>query len=73
MLALTGCRTIGRVRCVPQGQPLAVTEDDLQVATLLTSPRWRLLAKVALIGYSFLQRMNGSGDDARRWFEPGEI
>ena len=37
-LARTGRRTIGRVRCVPQGQSLEVAEDNLQVATLLSSP-----------------------------------
>lgn len=38
LLALTGQRTIGRVRCVPQGQPLQTDQDDLQVAALLASP-----------------------------------
>ena len=38
LLALTGRRTIGRVRCVPRGQSLEVAEDNLQVATLLSSP-----------------------------------
>ena len=38
LLALTGQRTIGRVRCVPQGQTLPTEQDDLQVATLLASP-----------------------------------
>jgi len=43
LLALTGQRTIGRVRCVPQGHPLTVAEDNLQVATLLASPNAREL------------------------------
>ena len=43
LLALTGRRTIGRVRCVPRGQPLTVAEDNLQVATLLASPNAREL------------------------------
>lgn len=38
LLALTGQRTIGRVRCVPQGQTLQIDQDDLQVAALLASP-----------------------------------
>ncbi|HLO64043.1 MAG TPA: type II toxin-antitoxin system HipA family toxin [Azonexus sp.] len=38
LLALTGQRTIGRVRCVPQGQAVPVAQDDLQVAALLASP-----------------------------------
>lgn len=38
LLALTGQRTIGRVRCVPQGKPLQTDLDDLQVTTLLASP-----------------------------------
>lgn len=38
LLALTGQRTIGRVRCVPQGQSLQTVQDDLQVAALLASP-----------------------------------
>lgn len=38
LLALTGQRTIGRVRCVPQGQTLQTDQDDLQVAALLASP-----------------------------------
>jgi serine/threonine-protein kinase HipA len=38
LLALTGQRTIGRVRCVPQGEALQADQDDLQVATLLASP-----------------------------------
>jgi serine/threonine-protein kinase HipA len=45
MLALTGNKTIGRVRVLPKGQPLADVGDDLQMATLLASPgsRERLL------------------------------
>lgn len=43
LLALTGQRTIGRVRCVPQDQPLSFAEDTLQVATLLASPNAREL------------------------------
>lgn len=38
LLALTGQRTIGRVRCVPQGETVSTEQDDLQVATLLASP-----------------------------------
>lgn len=38
LLALTGQRTIGRVRCIPHGQTLQFDQDDLQVATLLASP-----------------------------------
>jgi serine/threonine-protein kinase HipA len=38
LLALTGQRTIGRVRCVPQGQTVQPGQDDLQVAALLASP-----------------------------------
>ncbi|MFZ4536112.1 type II toxin-antitoxin system HipA family toxin [Propionivibrio sp.] len=43
LLAFTGQRTIGRVSCVPQGQPLASILDNLQVATLLASPNSREL------------------------------
>lgn len=43
LLALTGQRTIGRVRCIPQGQPLQTDQDDLQVAALLASPNAREL------------------------------
>ena len=43
LLALTGQRTIGRVRCVPQGQPPTFADDNLQVATLLASPDAREL------------------------------
>lgn len=43
LLALTGQRTIGRVRCVPQGQLPSAAEDNLQVATLLASPDAREL------------------------------
>lgn len=43
LLAFTGQRTIGRVSCVPRGQPLSSTQDDLQVATLLASPNAREL------------------------------
>ncbi len=43
LLALTGQRTIGRVRCVPQGQPPTLADDTLQVATLLASPDAREL------------------------------
>jgi serine/threonine-protein kinase HipA len=38
LLALTGQRTIGRVRCISQGQTLPTDQDDLQVAALLASP-----------------------------------
>lgn len=38
LLALTGQRTIGRVRCVLRGQTLQIDQDDLQVAALLASP-----------------------------------
>ena len=38
LLALTGQRTIGRVRCIPQGQTLQIGQDSLQVAALLASP-----------------------------------
>jgi serine/threonine-protein kinase HipA len=38
LLALTGQRTIGRVRCVPRGQTLQIEQDNLQVAALLASP-----------------------------------
>lgn len=38
LLALTGQRTIGRVRCIPQGERLPTEQDDLQVAALLASP-----------------------------------
>jgi serine/threonine-protein kinase HipA len=38
LLALTGRRTIGRVRVVPTGQPLASAADDLELATLLATP-----------------------------------
>jgi len=38
LLALTGQRTIGRVRCVPRGASRPINPDDLQVATLLASP-----------------------------------
>ena len=38
LLALTGQRTIGRVRCVPRGAAPPANQDDLQVAMLLASP-----------------------------------
>jgi serine/threonine-protein kinase HipA len=37
LLALTGNRTIGRVRVLPQGQPLAHAIDDLSLSTLLAT------------------------------------
>jgi serine/threonine-protein kinase HipA len=37
LLALTGNRTIGRVRVLPQGQPLAHATDDLSLSTLLAA------------------------------------
>jgi hypothetical protein len=37
LLALTGNRTIGRVRVLPQGQPLAHASDDLSLSTLLAT------------------------------------
>jgi serine/threonine-protein kinase HipA len=37
LLALTGRRTIGRVRVVPKGQPLKTATDDLELATLLAT------------------------------------
>jgi serine/threonine-protein kinase HipA len=37
LLALTGSRTIGRVRVLPQGQPLAHAADDLSLSTLLAT------------------------------------
>jgi serine/threonine-protein kinase HipA len=37
LLALTGNRTIGRVRVLPQGQPLAHATDDLSLSTLLAT------------------------------------
>lgn len=43
LLALTGQRTIGRVRCIPQGQSVQIDQDDLQVADLLASPNAREL------------------------------
>jgi serine/threonine-protein kinase HipA len=45
LLALTGNKTIGRVRILPKGQLLADVGDDPQMATLLASPgsRERLL------------------------------
>lgn len=43
LLALTGQRTIGRVRCAARGQALLNEQDDLQVATLLASPNAREL------------------------------
>lgn len=38
LLALTGRRTIGRVRVLPKGQSLARATDDLELATLLATP-----------------------------------
>jgi serine/threonine-protein kinase HipA len=38
LLALTGRRTIGRVRILPKGQALARAADDLELATLLATP-----------------------------------
>lgn len=45
LLALTGNKTIGRVRVLPKGQPLIEAGDELQMAKLLASPgsRERLL------------------------------
>jgi serine/threonine-protein kinase HipA len=37
LLALTGNRTIGRVRVLPQGQPLTHATDDLSLSTLLAT------------------------------------
>lgn len=37
LLALTGNRTIGRVRVLPQGQPLVHATDDLSLSTLLAT------------------------------------
>jgi serine/threonine-protein kinase HipA len=37
LLALTGNRTIGRVRVLPQGQSLAHAKDDLSLSTLLAT------------------------------------
>jgi len=37
LLALTGNRTIGRVRVLPQGQPLASATDDLSLSRLLAT------------------------------------
>ena len=38
LLALTGGRTIGRVRVLPKGQPLAASSNDLEMSKLLASP-----------------------------------
>lgn len=38
LLALTGSRTIGRVRVLPQNQPLTHATDDLSLSTLLATP-----------------------------------
>jgi serine/threonine-protein kinase HipA len=38
LLALTGNRTIGRVRVLPQGQPLEAEANELTMSTLLATP-----------------------------------
>lgn len=49
LLAITGYRTIGRVRVVPSGLPLAEAADPLNLAELLASPnsRTQLLNSIA--------------------------
>lgn len=50
LLAITGYRTIGRVRVVPSGLALAEAADPLNLAELLASPnsRTRLLNSIAM-------------------------
>lgn len=43
LLTLTGQRTIGRVRTLPHGQPLALAADPVELASVLASPDSREL------------------------------